>query len=502
MSLITNSVDIILRFRKHCLELYPDDIDVSNWQISSEHSDLRDMVVRESTRDNRFGISKDVQIKNEISGAGSRWVIPEVIASILPTPRRLKLALRHTYQVWHTLHGEVDFDDLLVANAVRFGAPGAFDFLSEYYIDIRALRDAKNFPESNPLKEILEVRWNSLTKDVDWNRTDAMQLIKFLFPVWESSSHVSAIQGVQTSYPTDYWLRLLRQELPRGETSDQEVLRNLKDWISGCGARRLSDHPLIDGLYENKRFCDIFEYFSAELPGTLLRDMASVLFERILRTNGRESNADLAPGFFSLWRLAICKPVEREDHDAWMEEEIKMALNESFRFANDLYYYWRLNDEQESHDKGYAETVRHSFVDAVKHNYGEDADGFTRILDSKFIWSCYHFSVLYSSPEEGGPGFGGNEWRWFADLLLQAAEINPEAIIPQLAVFVGKQVFHPLGTTKTYDSALANSLFGHAKTKLIDMLATPIDAAGVPEQYRDLIRFAQAATFEDLFGTD
>ncbi len=55
------------------------------------------------------------------------------LAELLRTPRALKQALRHTWQPWADLHGEVDFDDLLICHVIHAVSPSAFDFLMENY---------------------------------------------------------------------------------------------------------------------------------------------------------------------------------------------------------------------------------------------------------------------------------------------------------------------------------------------------------------------------------
>jgi hypothetical protein len=49
---------------------------------------------------------------------------------LVHTPRLLKACARHTYDTWRRLHGEVDFDDLLVSELIRTLSTQAFSFLT------------------------------------------------------------------------------------------------------------------------------------------------------------------------------------------------------------------------------------------------------------------------------------------------------------------------------------------------------------------------------------
>ena len=60
-------------------------------------------------------------------------------------------ALRHTADAWEKLHGEVAFDELLVANVLRFDAPEAFNFLLRRVDTLRSSR-ARDARERAPFK--------------------------------------------------------------------------------------------------------------------------------------------------------------------------------------------------------------------------------------------------------------------------------------------------------------------------------------------------------------
>jgi len=105
--------EIVKNFRELCLKKFPEDVNLY----------LKDQL------DRRLGITEP-QI-------GRTFYPVDDIYNLIDTPRLLKHILRRTYRIWEKLHGEIDFDDILVANTLRFGARDAFNFLNNYHKEIQ-----------------------------------------------------------------------------------------------------------------------------------------------------------------------------------------------------------------------------------------------------------------------------------------------------------------------------------------------------------------------------
>lgn len=90
------------------------------------------------------------------------------IMRLVKTPRLLKTILRRTAHSWERLHGEIDFDDLLVANVIRFAAPEAYDFLLENYREIRGLERDGLLKDKDKRKERLQAKWSRVTNAANW----------------------------------------------------------------------------------------------------------------------------------------------------------------------------------------------------------------------------------------------------------------------------------------------------------------------------------------------
>src|SRR5205085_3845959 len=62
---------------------------------------------------------------------------PTNVAELLNTPRTLKAVLRSVVDSWEHLHGEVDFDELLIVTTLRYSAGPVFSFLVRRFADLQ-----------------------------------------------------------------------------------------------------------------------------------------------------------------------------------------------------------------------------------------------------------------------------------------------------------------------------------------------------------------------------
>jgi hypothetical protein len=468
---------VISEFRSACLKRYPDDI----------------QLLTDRERDERFGhvLSEPSDYLYTIANQPI-----DQLCRLLKAPRLLKTVLRQVLHIWDDLHGELDFDDLLVSMAIRFTAPEAFDFLLENFRAIRTFeREGVGNTKQERTKQI-EAKWGRLV-NAEWDAATVKTLISFLFPMWEPErirTRHGSPQGVAVAAPTDYWLRALAGSLSSGEIRDQEVLRAIKRWLTGVSNNHFRETTLAAALNESEEFAAKFEQFAQRiLDGQKLRDLASTLFEDILVKNGVTANHESGPGFIRLWRCAIRKPIDTEAHRLWIEQEIARYFSRSLRFANDLYYYWRSNREMEIEGPRHFIELRQRVVERAKEIYQGDAEKLISVLDPSFMYSAFHFVVLFSSEKEGGPGFHAEDWKWFRDLLLQAAELAPETLIPQLAVFVCKEKMQLGGFESHFSEEDARQFFTDRYDDLLQLLTWPIDITRFSDRDKNLLEIARKA---------
>jgi len=411
-------VRLCVMFRKFCLEWYKSDIDCCS----------------KDDREKRVGLDTPFDpLLFALLGGG--YITPiESVAKLLITPRVTKTALRRTWQAWQALHGELDFDDLLVANTLRAGAPEAFAFLVERVPDIRALNSSTSEERDKKLNEKVVNEWGEYTAEVEWDTEAGNHLIDFLFPGWirGTFSKADAVpQGVARSEPTDYWVRLNAEEISSDEIQDQKVMQALITWERDRAAKAYGRLTLARAIFEVNSLADKVEQFGTFfLDGNQVRLLTSELFEIILREKEPRRKGEEYSGFIQLWRLALDTPVD--DHERWVIEEIGKALPVSLGFANDLYYYWRHSRRAAQLDRVKTPAVRNGMIQKAKEHYEDNPEALVEALEPGFIYSIYQFSILYSQPERGGESFRSEQWKWLFDVLSDAAAKNPRIVVPQI----------------------------------------------------------------------
>ena len=155
------------------------------------------------------------------------------ITSRLGTPRNLKAVLRHVDDSWKQLRGEIDFDKLFVACTIKVIQPHLLFYIAQEIDGFR--RDVEESPIS-VFKNIARMTKRDIpsgTVEQGKNEIEYKALVNALFwdgRVTKEDKRISCIQGMTSTYPTDYWDRFLRGGMLQGETRDQPFLKAIEKW--------------------------------------------------------------------------------------------------------------------------------------------------------------------------------------------------------------------------------------------------------------------------------
>jgi hypothetical protein len=467
-------------FRDSCLTIYKEDIDCRS---------------REEI-DKRLGMHKHINDANFRALTVSSDSIIECIVKLLSTPRVVKSALRRTRQTWKQIHGEVDFDELLLVNILRFAAPEAFAFIHDKITSLRRMESGKlkTVVSSNQNPITAKKLWEESIGEVRWDRKAACKLVETLFPgfyEW-STNEVSPVQGIAGTQLTDYWVRLNAEELTDDELKDQTVLHAIDKWKRNNDADVYNGHSLASALLNEGNFADKVEQFGVQLNGKEVRQLAGQLFALILEGKGVRKtktpgyiSGEEYPGFIELWRLSLKKPVDW--HEKWILEEIEKALAVSLRFANDLYYYWRSNAE---HEKNAKPELQKGIIVKAKEIY-TDIDIFIEAIDPDYIYSVVHF-VNYLSEKTEREDIDYKEWRWLGDILVKAGNKSPQRVVPQIVCLIieDKMLETDWQPTKLLEDR-AKELFGQNLSQVMTLLTQEVNSCKFGGRERVRIQFGQ-----------
>jgi len=276
-----------------------------------------------------------------------------------------------------------------------------------------------------------------LTSNVDWDADAAEILIGEMFPGWRSPgvSGPAAVQGFQHFEPIDYWARFLKGVSDK--CSDQSVLRYFNDVMGSLedGSEKVS----LSALVFDVEFVRRFEHLLSQKIHARKALMIFIAVSRFI-----ESIEDLAPSsksvasFIPLWRLYIySESIPEDEHRSQIKDLAIHWLEIDLRYSNDIYYYWR---SQSSENRSGVVEWRQDAISEFQRLYADNPGKLPAILDMNFPYASYHFSVLFSQPKYGGVDFSLENWNWFFRLLLDAAIIEPQVLLPHVATFLTERI--------------------------------------------------------------
>jgi KAP family P-loop domain len=419
--------EVVVAFRQHCLSHFSGnakgDVDPALPEIRRTLSVLDKM-------------------QWEMGGGNQPWTyLPRQIASLLSTPRSLKRALRRTWQAWEALHGELDFDDLLVCNVLREAQPRLYDGVLLNIHRIRGLTpvvdelDQRSVDQVDQEKDgILSAIGGLGTAEGEAGRC----LVFFLFPIlggqYVPRRQPSPPQSV-AMLGTDYWERANARG-PR----DQEVLRTMREskLPDGSGRRELLCKLMVD-----QPFADRVEYFARnvlpvdlDMSGSEIRSLASDLFREILDRFGAASHTGSVVGYAALWRALMRKG----GMDAqWSKREVVGALERSLSFTNDLLSFWASKTYHFVNNEGHAE-VYAAMISRAESLFADDPARLISVLDS----SIPNTLARFGSPSEVNRADLAN-LEWFGPAILSAAALNPARMGLQICYLLLEGSMAPMG---------------------------------------------------------
>lgn len=441
---------------------------------------------------NRF-LSHEKEAKAAFAGLGLT-LESTALLSLLTTPRALKHVLRRTLRAWDALKGEIDFDDMLLANTLRYGAPEAFNFILDE-IDALRLPPARG-PQGRSedhrfksQKERLEAKWAATVRDSGWSAESARQLLCELLPgakryFGDLSSAIGVEdrpQGVRVSGPVDYWQRLLNEEVNSGQIPDQQALEAMRAAMAG------KPDELAERLANDEQFTRLWEHFADFLePSSLLLDIAQKVIDLLVSQHGRDAAGDHF-AMLALWRQAHRRVDHSSSTNDWLVARIKEVAPKSIRLCNDLYYYWASSKYGIVPDSE-RPRIREAFVTALREAFQDHpGSSIENAFSTAYPYSLYH--LVFPPDAEGPPSIlrEPSDWPWIAPLILDAGTRAPDVMVPQLALLVGQQKENwdrgALARRYVVDAERVIGIFGERARDLYRSLTTEVKVADRETQF-------------------
>lgn len=390
-----------------------------------------------------------------------------LLASLLSTPRSLKLALRDTMNAWDgkpmtggvPLRGEIDFIELLIISMFRRAVPEVYNFILR---NIKAMRGNNIETMVNPANQKnessrLQLRnawdmdkkgwrldhyketaaWALLIKIFGKNLTGKDDSLSGFQHTLQSIAH-GPCEGVDMSSfggNTDYWSRMHAREVQ--DLTDQEVIRTMSSWNDNHGRGELAQRMLNTyGFAAKVEQFDASGIVQCRLDGGQLRKLASQIHELTLNHDGAKANMREVDAMETPFRLAPGRKYPEKLHSKWLEKEIKNALNTSLRLALDLALFWG-----EVHfGNNVRPAAREVILTGVKSRIDTDGEAYlSRVLDPNYPDTLYHMiRSWHIQPNEKENGLATENWIWIGPVLLNLANEPLGTFVPHLSSLIAK----------------------------------------------------------------
>ncbi len=372
---------------------------------------------------------------------------------VLETPRALKGALRSTLETWEIMPGEIDFDPVLVASALREARPDLFALVSDHVHLFRyGLRDPFSPADQEGKPHAVVDRIDKLLKREDERTAAALrEMLHFVFPKYppkegqkenttyppghdqKETEYVSRPQAMFVDRHCDYWQRFKAPTQVSEAESDQSALASIVAWRS----RNASD--LVERVVDPQRGRQIESFIGQFLPSDLCRLLGEVADRASKQSAEGWEHRSHAPGIASVWAMMLIKrPQEDAVHRA-VVEIVQRNAPIHLPLVNDVAYFFAGSNPRIQRVMSVAqqEDVRQQLLDALPMNFiGDGAE--ERLANALRGGSPWLIRWIAYGDRDVHTNLPFSRWPEFSSALLTLAETKPAIGVPLVVGLVAK----------------------------------------------------------------
>ncbi|WP_071900250.1 P-loop NTPase fold protein [Cystobacter ferrugineus] len=385
------------------------------------------------------------QVREPLNGLGGSleysasamlgWMSPAMALALLcSNPRRLKYGLRHCQEAWRRLEGEIDFDDILLISALRAAEPDVFSLVNRYIEELRDDHPSKDDGAERPSAFAVEL--DALIGKSSGSRRAAIEaVLNFVFPGWEAqtgSHRHQKPQGLALKTHRDYWVRYLSPSLISDDEKDQRVLRAIIAWKE----KRSDD--LVKMLVAEDQSSAIKEFSRTLLDR---KDLLILLEEVTMTEKARSSEAPIkhAPeSFRSIENMMLHQHPGEQELASTLKKLLAEIIPIRLQLAYFLMEYFAKSSRQNLLDRGRRHEVQVEFESLLLRSFAPD--GAERLINSvrggisSLIYRCSWGAERIQRGDTSGLPF--DAWPTFSGVLLGAAELDTDLMLPQVIPFL------------------------------------------------------------------
>ena len=349
------------------------------------------------------------------------------MTQLLRTPRKLRRVVERVDTIWRELHGEVDLEDLLIVTTLRESAAPVHEFLLSHIDAARHVSD--------------ESLGGAFSVESDWKQVLAsmpaeapVEGLASLLGISQLSRNgrnvnVRTPQGVHWAEPTDYFRRMLAEEVDSDELRDQTVLGDIEAWQNGRNTVLIE--RLAASTPDDRRYAAVWGHFAHRHRPEELVQLTERTVRFLLDAGGVGTTMN-HPALLTLW--ARCgERLAGEENAEWLQKLVLGTVSENLRLAVEFYDYWT-SDQWRIVTPGERQQIRRALESGIRTAYRTDSD-FVQQLNSDWPYGVFQV-IAKTGSGDGVERF--KSWRThFAPILVAGAKRHSEQFLPQLANVLG-----------------------------------------------------------------
>ncbi|KAB1510308.1 hypothetical protein [Photobacterium damselae] len=328
------------------------------------------------------------------------------LISYLKNPRQSKYCLRATYESWNYLAGEVNFDDLLIINVLKYFSPLTFDFI---------IRNADLFH-----KKIQEDYLIKNLKNTDQTiNKNTIELIKYLFKITNKTTEANN-NNIEYSYSNRTGNQCIRNDdsnikhfnliinnyIPENYTREKELtseLLNIGTCINNDNISKINIELLIKLLnsYDDLfiELCIKFSNITQDNNFTTLIYISLFIYneEKKKEYNLSKLIKKSFEYYFSEKEIKITSNIIHEFNREDDLNLIKIIINEFNSYYSTNYLYRPYLKERRNKLYSRTQVFLIYFLKKQKKNFLHDKSKYNSI---KSIIECFHLDESHKSKME------------------------------------------------------------------------------------------------------
>ncbi len=262
--------------------------------------------------------------------------------------------------------------------------------------------------------------------------------------------HILHLQPIdaQSRAPSDYWQRLLHEDILDTEIRDQEVIQFVRNTKHEDEALT----TLSKRIYNSENFAQSFAYFAKNLNFEYALQLQTSFYKYICQQEGVSASPRRIAGIGELYHLTDHLSMNPNFIETWIID----ALPKNLTFAHDLFHIWALSNDSplqlqerqrdKFNSKKFLQSTQTKIIAKLKSewkNNRRSIQDFTECLDPEYEYCLRDIVLPYAGQNIKKEDivqllYTPKEWDWLAEVIYISLKESKLiiSVAPQVAMLL------------------------------------------------------------------